>query len=287
MKKKNDEYYTRLIDIDTELKHYKKYFKDKVIYCNCDDFRRSNFVKYFKDNFNEFQLKKLIASGYDIESREGVGVCYYMKENQLIEEIIECNGDYRENVELFNSADIIITNPPFSLLKDFLKFIQEKKFVIIGDINTICTKDIFPHFVSGYFSFGFSNTQMYYEVPANHTYTASYNAKKVIDNKKVCMMPCARWITNLDIWDKEPLLLIKKYTEDEFPKYDNYDAIECKNIKDIPCDYDGVIGVPISFMAKYNRKQFKLVDFLNVPVINGREVYKRVMIRRVKDLIHN
>lgn len=289
---KNDEFYTQLSDIEKELKHYKKHFKDKVVFCNCDDPEHSNFWQYFSLNFDELKLKKLIATHFEKEKssyklemwRDESGVHTNIK-------TLKQNGDFRspESIELLKESDIVVTNPPFSLFREYIAQLMEynKKFVIIGNINAVTYKEFFPLIKDNKVWAGFAfNKTMTFTMPEH--YAGEHRDK---NGNKIAKVPAVAWFTNLDI-DKrhEDLILYKKYTPNEYPKYDNYNAINVDKTKDIPVDYDGVMGVPITFMDKYNPKQFEIVGEANhgsdnefdlfKPTINGKGKFKRLLIKR-------
>ena len=339
---KNDEFYTQLTDIEKELRHYRKHFKDKTVLCNCDDPFESNFFKYFVLNFNRLGLKKLIATCYatspivgqqlslfdvaggeekqrnkpykavvtkvyDVTGDGGIDMedvlnLFELGENELVE--LKGDGDFRseECLALLDEADIVVTNPPFSLFREYVATLMEhqKKFIVIGNQNAITYKEIFPLLKN------------------NDVWLGSTHPKEFIQRdgtiKKfgnIC------WFTNLDIKKRhEELILVKKYAghEDEYPKYDNYDAIEVSRVVNIPLDYDGVMGVPITFLDKYSSDQFEIVgmcenldlyglktrvytseechkryfelfgkpgtyDLNAAGVVNGKKVYQRILIR--------
>lgn len=275
---KNDEFYTQLTDIEKELRYYKKYFKDKTVLCNCDDPFESNFFKYFVLNFNRLKLKKLICTCYEgsavAEYRDGKAKPYKAivttvhdangdggitmddvrdlfdsGKNELTE--LQGDGDFRseECLELLEEADIVVTNPPFSLFREYVATLMEheKKFVILGNMNAITYKEIFPLLKNDVLWLG------------------STRPKEFIQrNGKIKKFGNITWFTNLDIKKRhEDFVFIKRYKgcEDEYPKYDNYDAIEVSKVKDIPEDYDGVMGVPITFLDNYNPEQFEIVGY--------------------------
>lgn len=279
---KKDEFYTQLSDIEKELKHYKKHFKGKVVYCNCDDPRVSNFFHYFSYNFERLGLKKLIATCYknqqmDMFSVNGSERAIYLeyegdKNGSNVpdpEEIgikhLNGDGDFRskEAIELLKQADIVVTNPPFSLFREYVAQLIEhdKQFLIIGNVNAITYKEIFnlikddriwlgPSIRSGDREFG---------VPDDYPLEAAgfrvgENGRKFIRVKGI------RWFTNLDFKERyEDMILYKTYSPQEYPRYDNHDAIEVNITKDIPTDYDGIMGVPITFLDKHNPNQFEIV----------------------------
>lgn len=251
---KNDEFYTQLTDVAKELMHYKKHFKDKIVFCNCDDPTWSAFWKYFHLNFAELGLKKLISTHYDREE-----ATYKMEytggdDNDIeagLKTPLEGNGDFRnqECLDLLDECDIVVTNPPFSLFRDYVAVLMEheKKFLIIGNKNAITYKEFFPLLKDDEVWIG-CNSPAEFSTPDGMT-------------KKLNGL--TRWFTNLDVAKRhEKLILWKNYTPEEYPTYDNYDAINVNKVAEIPCDYDGVIGVPITFMDKYNPEQFEIVGLL-------------------------
>ena len=299
-KAKNDEFYTQLSDIEKELNHYRDYFRGKVIYCNCDDPRISNFFKYFSFNFEKLELKKLIASCYKSQevnlfskknSEKAIWLEYTGDKNGNrvpdIEEIevhyFKGDGDFRspENIELLKEADIIVTNPPFSLFREYIAQLikYNKKFLIIGNKNAIICKEIFKLIKENKIWLGHAHPKEFM-IPGGVT-------------KKVNGL--TRWFTNLDTKKRhEDLILYKKYygNEKEYPKYDNYNAINTDKVKDIPVDYEEICGVPITFMDKYNPEQFMIVgqmattkiDKFNhgYPYVKGKKIYTRILIKRKK-----
>ena len=249
-----------LSDIENELSHYKEHFKGKVVYCNCDDARESNFVKYFKINFDALGLKKLIATGYRKNSR-GIKLVYDSEYKDANVEELEGNGDFRspECVELLKQADIVVTNSPFSLFREYVAQLvkYDKKFLIIGNMNAITYKEIFPLIKNNKLWLGFG-TDSWYRVPDDFD---DRSGVKIEDGKKYFKVK-SRWFTNLDVKKRhEKLVLTEKYDPAKYPKYDNYDAINVNKVNDIPKDYDGVMGVPITFLDKYNPEQFEIVQF--------------------------
>ena len=276
---KNDEFYTQLTDVEKELRHYRKHFRGATVLCNCDDPFESNFFKFFVLNFNRLGLKKLIATCYEgsavAEYRDGkakpykavvttvhdttgdggvdmedVRNLFELGENELAE--LEGDGDFRseECLALLDEADIFVTNLPFSLFREYVAVLMEygKKFIIIGNKNAITYKEIFPLLKDNFVWLGSKSPSEFF--------TPDGMTKRVNG--------LTRWFTNLDIKKRhEELILVKKYAghEDEYPKYDNYDAIEVSKVADIPFDYDGVMGVPITFLDKYCPDQFEIVGF--------------------------
>lgn len=253
-KAKNDEFYTQYSDIEKELQHYTRHFAGKVIYCNCDNPEWSNFWKYFHENFTRLKLKKLIASFYDPKEP-----AYYMEYNGGndnncevgVKTPLQGNGDFRspECIELLKEADIVVTNPPFSIARsDYLPQLMEyeKKFIIIGDLNWVTYKSIFPLIKDNKIWMGYNSIKQFLQPDGT---MAKFGNKL--------------WYTNLDIPKRhEPIDLIEHYFPERYPRYDNYDAINVDKTLDIPCDYDGVMGVPISFLDKYCPEQFEIIGLL-------------------------
>ena len=284
---KNDEFYTQLSDIENELKHYKNHFAGKVVYCNCDDARESNFFRFFQKKFNDYGLKKLITTSYN-ENGHGSVLVYEgdtngngkLDDNEVKVSELKGNGDFRseECIELLKESDIVVTNPPFSLFREYIATLvqYDKKFLVIGNKNAITYKEIFPLIKENKLWLG-------YYCPNEFRLPNGDTTKKV---NGLC-----RWFTNLDIKKRhEEIILYKKYNEEEFPKYDNYDAIEVSKVCEIPKDYDGIMGVPITFLDKYNPSQFEIVGIANsarwigsypcYTIINGRKIYNRILIKR-------
>ena len=277
---KKDEFYTQLEDINNELKHYREHFRGKTVLCNCDDPRVSNFFTYFAYNFEFLGLKKLITTCYknqdvDLFSQGQCEKAVYLvyegdKNGNHIpdaEEIgvlpLKGDGDFRsrECIELLKEADIVVTNPPFSLFREYVAQLIEydKKFLIIGNQNAITYKEIFPLIQQNklWLGYGFNAGNAYFSTPeANNEYAAGvYDA-----NTKLVKFRNCHWFTNLETTKRhENLILYKNYTPEEYPKYINYDAIEVGKTADIPCDYDGLMGVPITFLDKYNPDQFEII----------------------------
>lgn len=333
-KNKNDEFYTQLVDIEKELKHYKDYFKDKTVLCNCDDPRVSNFFHYFSYNFEFLGLKKLITTCYknqnlDLFSQNDSEKAIYLiyegnKQNGRVPDIkdigikeLKGDGDFRspECIELLKQADIVVTNPPFSLFREYVAQLIEydKKFIIIGNMNAITYKEIFKLIRDNKLWMGCSihSGDREFQVPESYPLQASGFRVDESGNKYI-RVKGVRWFTNIDYTQRhENIILYKKYynseddknnpdyTNPEFPKYDNYDAINVDKTANIPCDYDGVMGVPITFLDKYNPEQFEIIDCNdirrndNVPIKsyglvkdkealleNGRTTYARILIRR-------
>ena len=299
---KADEFYTLLNEIEIELKHYKEYFKNKIILCNCDDPYESNFFKYFAINFNYFGLKKLISTCYngspfaftqlslfeepdEVLSSNNNSRIAYKVEITSIEDLnndgvidlndvelllqqpnvvqkLSGNGDFRskECIELLEAADIVVTNPPFSLFREFLSLLvlYKKQFIIIGNTNALAYKEMFSLFKEDKIRTGYTNfnTGMFFVVPE---YYEKYHHLDEY-GRKIARVSTSCWFTNLPVLrHKEELVLYKKYTPEEYPKYDNYDAINVSSYNEIPVDYDDVMGVPITFLDKFCPEQFELV----------------------------
>ena len=269
---KNDEFYTMLTDIEKEMSHYKDFFKGKVVYCNCDDARESNFFKYFSKNFEFLGLKKLITTGYKAEGK-GVVLVYEGDKNgnrkvddaEVIVKELEGSGDFRsaECIEFLKEADVVVTNPPFSLFREYVKQLMDygKKFIIIGNMNAMTYKEIFPYIKEDKLWWGatiHSGDRKFY-VPDNYPLEAS-GCGIDEDGRRFIRVKGVRWWTNISNETRTtPIDLYKKYSN-EYPHYDNYDAIEVSKTSDIPMDYDGVMGVPITFLDKYCPAQFEILD---------------------------
>ncbi len=263
-KAKNDEFYTQLTDIEKELKNYKEHFKDKIVFCNCDDPEYSNFWKYFSLNFDHLQLKKLIATHYETD-KASYKLEMYRDEAGVHTEIktLKQNGDFRspECIELLRGSDIVVTNPPFSLFREYVAQLMEydKKFLIIGNMNAITYKEIFPLLKDNRIWLGINNGSHEFEVPDSY---AKGTIRIDADGQKYAKLGNIAWYTNLDNRKRhEDIILYRQYNEDAYPKYDNYDAINVNKTSDIPRDYDGVMGVPISFLDRYNPEQFEIISF--------------------------
>ena len=294
---KKDEFYTQMGDIERELQHYWQHFADKVVLCNCDDPYESNFFKYFALNFNQLGLKKLICTCFDgspvqgnellldfgdfsdepkkiaykveiteVRDLNGDGavdladVQYLLKNDKNAISLLKQHGDFRsaECIELLKEADIVVTNPPFSLFREYIGQLMqyEKKFVIIGHQNAITYKEVFPLLQSNqvWLGYGFKGAAAHFTSPYDDIATAGDHKKDMIRVSGV------NWFTNLEIPKRnEDLDLIRNYSSEEYPAFDNYNAINVGRTQDIPCDYPGIMGVPITFLDKYNPNQFEIV----------------------------
>ncbi|GAB6394537.1 MAG: putative adenine-specific methylase [Bacteroidales bacterium] len=275
---KNDEFYTQLPDIENELRHYRDHFRGKAVLCNCDDPRISNFFTYFAYNFEKLGLKRLITTCYknqnpDLFSAHQSETAIYLiydgdKNDNRVPDPAEIgikplkgDGDFRspEGIELLKQSDIVVTNPPFSLFREYVAQLieYEKKFLILGNNNAITYKEIFPLIKENKIWLGYGvNKTMELMLPDNYKLWSRIDEQ----GKKYGKVPAMSWYTNLEIHKRhEDLILYKTYHPAEYPKYDNYDAIEVSKVADIPMDYDGVMGVPITFLDKYNPEQFEIV----------------------------
>jgi len=313
---KNDEFYTILADIEREVKHYKKHFKNKVVFCNCDDPRVSNFFYYFSYNFEQLGLTRLIATCYknqdaDLFSQHKSEKAVFLeytgdKNNNNIpdkDEIaikhLKGDGDFRseECIELLKQSDIVVTNPPFSLFREYVEQLIEfdKHFLIVGTWNAITYKEIFPLIKDNKIWIGINSNRNFtgFIVPKHYPLHGTEarvdeNGNRIVSSNNTC------WFTNLDIAKRhEDLILCKTYNKKDYPKYDNYDAINVDKTNDIPMDYKGAMGVPITFLDKYSPNQFEiigidrpLVEAITGKVsrfrIDGREIYARVVIKNKK-----
>ena len=311
---KKDEFYTQLTDIEKECGRYKDYFKDKVVLCNCDDPRISKFFHYFSYNFEHLGLKKLVTTCYknqnpNLFSENKSGKAIYLEYNgakhgeripnpkEIGIKHLKSDGDFRsaECIDLLKKVDVVVTNPPFSLFREYVAQLIEydKKFLIIGHQNAISYKEIFKLIKENKIWLGYG-----FKGGAAHFINKHYEDYAIAGDHKEGMIRVSgvNWFTNLEIKKRhEDLILYKKYNENEYLKYDNYDAINVDKTKDIPMDYRGAIGVPITFMDKYNPDQFKILGIMNTgeenkgiryegtphgrPIINGIEKYIRILIK--------
>ena len=339
-KAKQDEFYTRLVDIENELRHYTKHFAGKTVLCNCDDPYESDFFKYFAIYFNQLGLRKLITTCYagspivqteldfwgtanenphfdkrkhaiklevsEVRDLNGDGatdladVKLLLENNRNVVTYLEGDGDFRsqECKDALSEADIVVTNPPFSLFRQYVKQLvdADKKFLIIGNMNAVTYKEIFKLIQENkiWLGYGFRNMVGFFRSPYEDTAAASQHRDGMISNSGV------HWFTNMDVSKRhEEITLFKRYAQEPelFPRYDNYDAIEVPKTAFIPCDYDGVMGVPITFLDRYNPAQFEILGnsdmFAGEIVINGKlnknpgrfyvngkRMYDRILIRR-------
>lgn len=311
---KNDEFYTRLEDINEEMNHYEDKFRDKVVFCNCDDPKWSNFWKYFHLNFEYLGLKKLITTHYEPDDVQSYKIEYTGGNDEDFEDGVITpltqNGDFRspECLALLDEADIVVTNPPFSLFREYVQVLVEynKEFIVIGPKNAITYKEIFPLIrdTKLWLGFGFKAGNAYFIVPDGAD--VSQYAKGVYDaeTNTVKFRNCT-WFTNIDHAKRhETIDTTYSYAKkdklypDLYPKYTSYDVIEVSKLAEIPMDYDGVMGVPITFMDKFNPDQFEIIGMAEdngkglsgkdakwdgtTPhcIVNGKAQYKRIFIRR-------
>ena len=267
---KSDEFYTQLSFIENELKHYKHHLQGKTVFCNCDDPEWSNFWKYFQLNFYELRLKKLITTHFEEEKPSyRMDIVNTDKGDQtgLPDYVItplKQNGDFRssECIEILKEADIVITNPPFSLFREYVAQLMEykKEFIIVGNQNAITYKEILPLIMNNRMWLGYNSGHFWFRVP-DYYEEKKTDFKIDEDGKKWRRMGNICWFTNIDIEKRhEDLILYKNYDPALYPRYDNYDCIEVSRTADIPCDYYGLMGVPITFMDKYNPEQFEILD---------------------------
>lgn len=339
---KKDEFYTQMTDIERELQHYWPHFRDKVVLCNCDDPYESNFFKYFALRFNQLGLKKLICTCYngspvqgnelmidfgdfseepkkiaykveitEVRDMNGDGtvdlsdVRYLLQNDKNVLSVLK-TGDFRDHecVELLKQADIVVTNPPFSLFREYIGQLlaYDKKFLIVGNQGAIIYKEIFPYVINNkiWLGYGFKGGAAHFVSPYEDKATANDHKEGMIRVSGV------HWFTNLDIPKRnEELDLVCRYTKDGYPSYDNYNAINVNKTQDIPCDYEGIMGVPITFLDKYNPNQFEIIwqasgntrasapssilkevgykihseDRGGCGVVNGKRQYSRILIR--------
>ncbi|MBR4268022.1 MAG: adenine-specific methyltransferase EcoRI family protein [Bacteroidales bacterium] len=307
---KKDEFYTQLCDIENELKHYKEHFKGKVVLCNCDDPRVSNFFHYFSYGFEHLGLKKLITTCYKSQSRDlfsqndserAIWLEYNGDRNgnrvpdpeEIGINYFKGDGDFRskECIELLKQSDIVVTNPPFSLFREYVAQLIEydKKFIIVGHQNAITYKEIFPLIKENkiWLGYGFKGGAGHFISKYEDTATAGDHREGMIRVSGV------NWFTNLEIQKRhEDLILYKTYNPEDYPTYDNYDAINVNKTSDIPMDYDGIMGVPITFLDKYNPTQFEIIKFRKGNdnkdlCVNGKCPYFRILIRRKQQAQNN
>ena len=281
-KNKDDEFYTQLTDIEKELRFYKDKFKNKIVYCNCDDPQVSNFFQYFALNFEKLGLKKLITTCYkndqidlfsNNKKEKAITLTYEGDKNNNkipdIEEIginyLKGDGDFRSNecIDILKTADVVVTNPPFSLFREYVSQLIEfkKDFLIIGHQNAIKYKEIFPLMRDNKIWLGpsISSGDREFGIPEEYE-VRSKSLREDENGNRFIRVSGVRWFTNLEVKKyKEELVLYKKYTAQEYPKFENLDAINVNKTKDIPCDYPGMMGVPITFMDKYHPDQFQII----------------------------
>ena len=301
---KKDEFYTQLVDIEKEMVHYREQFKDKHVFLNCDDPTWSNFYMFFNLNFEFLGLKQLTATHYN-KDKSSYRLDVYPGSEKVaingvemskgIETGLVGDGDFRseESIDILKEADIVVTNPPFSLFREYIAqlFDHGKQFIILGNMNAITYKEIFPFFKSNELWYGHSITSgdREFRVPDNYPLTAS-GFRIDEEGNKFVRVKGVRWFTNMDHNRRhEELVLYRKYDPETYPAYDNYNAINVDKTKHIPIDYEGAIGVPITFMDKYNPEQFEILGLDRYMEdnpkygkrfdLNGKEKYARILIQ--------
>ena len=319
---RTDEFYTQLSTIEEELRHYRKYFKDKTVLCNCDDPYESNFFKYFALNFNALGLKKLITTCYatspitytqlslfeeeEISYSVGEGkkpykieitevtdvngdstvdlsdVEYLLKNKKNALTLLNEDGDFRssECIALLDECDIVVTNPPFSLMKEYIPLLmrKNKEFIILGNVNHITLSEIKPFVLNNDLWLGYTSGHFWFRVP-DYYEAKGTDYKQDEDGQKWRRMGNSCWFTNLDIPKRHiPIDLYAKYSDEKYPHYDDFDAIECGTTKEIPEDYYGMIGVPITYLPYHCTDQFEILEIVT-PKINNKSKYKRLFRR--------
>lgn len=307
---KKDEFYTRLEDIEHELKHYRGHFKDKTVFLNCDDPEESNFWFYFSRNFDFLGLQRLIATHYTGLGSDNPPPSYVLELHRPtdgsktdvespVRADLEGDGDFRsdEAIEYLKQSDIVVTNPPFSLFREYVEQLMEyeKKFVILGNMNAITYKEFWPYIQRDEMWLGMHSGDMAFRVPGSYEPRATrYWVDE--DGQKWRSLGNALWFTNLDNPRRhEDIILFRHYegNEEQYPKYDNYDAIEVSKVANIPVDYVGYMGVPITFLGKHNPEQFEILGLANSArhlgpitwrtIVDGRKIYNRILIKRVSE----
>ena len=317
---KQDEFYTSLSLIENELKYYKNHFKNKIVLCNCDDPRVSNFFRYFVMFFEVLELKKVIATCYknnnaDLFTEESTEKAVYLEYDGSIKYTCEedfskipCkelngNGDFRspECIDFLKTADIVVTNPPFSLFREYISQLikYNKSFLILGNMNAIFYSEIFPLIKNNLMWLGNNSGHFWFQVP--DYYEEKKTDFKIKNGIKYRRMGNICWFTNLDIEKRHEILETgKKYNINEYPEYDNYKAINVNKTLDIPMDYNGIMGVPITFLAKHNPEQFRIIGETHISdtseevealridpnhrhggFIKGKSIYARILIQKI------
>ena len=327
-REKNDEFYTQLSDIEKEMRYYRKHFKDKTVLCNCDDPFESDFFKYFALNFNRLGLKELIATCYvdsdvandflklnETKGNEGLGknpykavvtqvfdktgdgginmedIAELFKSGDNTLTALEGDGDFRsgECIELLEEADVVVTNPPFSLFREYVAQLVEygKKFIIVGNMNAVTYKEVFPLIKENKMWLGVTRAgsgSMWFRIPED---TPVKKGQKIDeDGNRLQTIGNSAWFTNLEHKKRyEEIILVHRYDSEKYPKYVNYDGIEVSKVVNIPLDYSGAMGVPITFLGKYNPEQFEIIKFgkgddgKDLRLEDGKEPYFRILIR--------
>lgn len=310
-----DEWYTTYETVEKELLNYMSQFKNKIVLCNCDDPYESSFSKFFLSNFNRLELKKLVCISYGksmMHSSEcdrglvleidhlpdlldGEEIKKHIDGNNLVQKLLG-DGDFRskESIEYLIDSDIVVTNPPFSKFIELFSLISKynKKYLLISNQNAITYKEIFPYIKTNQAKIGYHFGDMQFKVPED---TEPRKTRFWIDEsgQKWRSIGNAMWLTNLDVnKNTNKLILNHKYVEGKYPKYDNFDAIHISKVSEIPCDYDGIMGVPITFLKYYDEKAYEIIGEANhgsdnefdlfKPVVNGKETFKRILIKKRK-----
>ncbi len=291
---KVDEFYTLLQDVEAELQHYKHFFKGKAVYCCCDNPQYSSFSKYFCEHYNELSLSGLVCTWLQEKTKQTFMAKYNCSNKRFEYYAIEGNGSYDspDCIKITEQSDILVTNPPFSKSQAFLELLisLNKKFIVVCNRNTVTTKKIFPMFMEGKLKFGFGfkgNTANFVIPPMLY---GQYSSDVVRGNENIVRFRNACWVTNFEIsTPAKELLLTKKYSKRKYPKYDQYDAINIDKISDIPFDYYGVMGVPITILDRFDYNTFELLGLDRLMPMNssnkrftvkGKEKYARILIRR-------
>lgn len=293
---KDDEFYTQLSDIEKEMRHYRKHFKGKVVYLNCDDPRESQFFHYFSYNFEKLGLKKLIAACYksqdvDLFSQEHSERAVYLEyegdkngdripgRDEIEVKEFTGDGDFRseESIALLEQADIVVTNPPFSLFREYVAQLMErdKKFIIVGNMNAVTYREFWPYIQQNRIWLGVTRAgtgQMWFRV--SDSFPVKTGQKVGDDGHRYQTIGNSAWFTNLDHSKRhEELTLFKTYNPNDYPSYDNYDGIEVARAADIPIDYDGTMGVPITFLGKHNPEQFEILGITKTWAGGASKIY--------------
>ena len=294
-KEKKDEFYTSYDDIEKEISYYGSYFQNKIVYCNCDN-RDSMFLKFFLNNYNKLELRGLIATGY----RENSNGDYFFKDKYItLFGRTDNEGSYssEDNTRLLELCDVVVTNPPFSKFRAYLKYLTDrnKDFLLLGNINSLTNKDIFDLIRSNRLWLGASihSGDREFRVPDDYPLEAA--GVRVENDIKYIRVKGVRWITNIRHSYIPTLNLSKNLNTAQWQYYDNYDGINVNKVSEIPSDYFGKIGVPITYLDKHNSNMFEILG-LDVQqednprpnhrlTINGQETYARIIIRR-KDNVH-
>lgn len=287
---KNDEFYTSFEDVNAEMNYYRNQFQGKSVYLNCDS-KKSNFWLYFRIRFDFLGLRELVATHYDehggaykLTYTGGLGVYHPDQGDEGLwttKEPLDGNGDFRspECLDLLAQCDVVVTNPPFSLFRDYVEVVDsfDKEFLIIGSMNAITYQGVFKLIKNNKLWLGVNTVKRFLQPDGSFKHFGN-----------IC------WFTNLNHYKRnEELLLFKKYDPSLYPRYDNYDAIEVSKVVNIPEDFDGIMGVPITFLTKYNPDQFEIIGVMattqvteenhGYPFVDGKKKYARILIKRKQD----